>query len=124
MTSFRDAAMIERFVDTSGWAEWADRSAFPCPGRTLFEEVWNKRGRLITTGFVLLELTALLTRPLRMPKMQQIRLLDALRPIPRSRSYQLICPWKPQPGSSGNPAPTRNGAWWIAPASSSCNNGG
>lgn len=125
MTSFRDAAMIERFVDTSGWAEWADQTLlFHARAATLFEEVWNKRGRLITTGFVLLELTALLTRPLRMPKMQQIRLLDALHTIPRSRSYQLICPWKPQPGSSGNPAPTRNGAWWIAPASLSCNNAG
>lgn len=53
------------------------------PGPQLsFEEVWNKKGRLITTGLVLLELTALLTRPLRMPKMQQIRLLDALRADP------------------------------------------
>ena len=61
--------MIERFVDTSGWAEWADQTLlFHARAATLFEEVWNKRGRLITTGFVLLELTALLTRPLRMPK--------------------------------------------------------
>ena len=55
MTSFRDAAMIERFVDTSGWAEWADQTLlFHARAATLFEEVWNKRGRLITTGFVLL----------------------------------------------------------------------
>lgn len=88
MTSFRDAAMIERFVDTSGWAEWADQTLlFHARAATLFEEVWNKRGRLITTGFVLLELTALLTRPLRMPKMQQIRLLDALRADP---SVQIV----------------------------------
>ena len=54
MTSFRDAAMIERFVDTSGWAEWADQTLlFHARAATLFEEVWNKRGRLITTGFVL-----------------------------------------------------------------------
>ena len=75
--------MIERFVDTSGWAEWADQTLlFHTRAATLFEEVWNKRGRLITTGLVLLELTALLTRPLHMPKMQQIRLLDALRADP------------------------------------------
>jgi len=83
MMSFRDTAMIERFVDTPAWAEWTNQTLlFHAQAATLFEEVWNKRGRLITTGLVLLELTALLTRPLRMPKMQQIRLLDALRADP------------------------------------------
>jgi uncharacterized protein len=41
--------------------------------------VRTQNGHLVTTGFVLAELTALLTRPLRMPKVQQIQLLDALR---------------------------------------------
>jgi uncharacterized protein len=83
MRSFRDTAMIERFVDTSGWAEWANQTLLShTQAATLFEKVWNKRGRLIITGLVLLELTALLTRPLRMPKMQQIQLQDALRADP------------------------------------------
>ncbi|GEM_PF-2185490 len=51
MTSFRDAAMIERFVDTSGWAEWADQTLlFHAQAATLFEEVWNKRGPLSRLG--------------------------------------------------------------------------
>ena len=38
MTSFRDAAMIERFVDTSGWAEWVDQTLlFHARAATLFE---------------------------------------------------------------------------------------
>ncbi len=104
--------MIERFVDTSGWAEWADHTLlFHAKAVSLFEEVWNKKGRLITTGFVLLELTALLTRPLRMPKPQQIQLLDTIRadssveivPIDmflESAAWQL---WKSRPDKEWSP---------------------
>ncbi len=72
--------MIERFVDTSGWAEWADQTLqFHAQAVQRFAEVWNQGGRLITTDLVLIELAALLTRPLRMPKPDQIRLLDAIQ---------------------------------------------
>jgi len=75
--------MIERFVDTSGWAEWADRT-LPCHAEALarFDEVWDLGGRLISTSYVLLELTALLTSPLRMPRGQQIALFQDLRNDP------------------------------------------
>jgi predicted nucleic acid-binding protein len=72
--------MIERFVDTSGWAEWADQSlAFHSQAVGLFNEVWGRGGRLVTTDFVLAELTALLNSPIRMPKPKQIELLDAIQ---------------------------------------------
>jgi predicted nucleic acid-binding protein len=72
--------MLERFVDTSAWAAWADRSeAHHRRAITLFEEVWDQGGRLVTTNFVLIELVALLNRPLRVPRTQQIQLLDDLR---------------------------------------------
>ena len=75
--------MLERFVDTSGWAELADRTlAYHARAATLVAEVWKARGRLVTTGFVLAELTALLTRPLRMPKALQIHFLAKLRADP------------------------------------------
>jgi predicted nucleic acid-binding protein len=71
--------MIERFVDTSGWAEWADQTLrYHVQAVHLVEEVWNQGGRLVTTDLVLAELTALLTRPLRMPKPKQIQLLDGI----------------------------------------------
>jgi len=47
-----------------------------------FDEVWNQGGRLITTNLVLIELTALLTSPLRMPKSQQIQLIADLQADP------------------------------------------
>lgn len=75
--------MADRFVDTSGWAEWADRSLlFHSQAVACFDEVWNQNRRFITTSYVLTELSALLTRPLKMPKSQQIQLLDDLRADP------------------------------------------
>lgn len=72
--------MIERFVDTSGWAEFADQTLlFHSQAKTLFEEVWQNRGHLVTTNLVLVELTALLKSPLRWPKPQQIQFLDDIR---------------------------------------------
>jgi predicted nucleic acid-binding protein len=72
--------MIERFVDTSGWAELVDRTLmFHALAVEKFDQAWNQGGRLITTNLVLIELTALLTSPLRMPKSQQIRLIADLR---------------------------------------------
>ncbi len=75
--------MIERFVDTSGWAELADRTLlFHDSAVAAFDEVWNQGGRLITTNWVIVELTALLTSPLRMPKSQQLQLVGDLRADP------------------------------------------
>ena len=75
--------MIERFVDTSGWAELADRTLlFHDSAVAAFDEVWNQGGRLITTNWVIIELTALLTSPLRMPKSQQIQFVGDLRADP------------------------------------------
>jgi predicted nucleic acid-binding protein len=75
--------MIERFVDTSGWAELVDRTLlFHSLAVVAFDEVWNQGGHLITTNLVLIELTALLTSPLRMPKAQQIQLIGDLQSDP------------------------------------------
>ena len=75
--------MIDRFVDTSGWAEWADRSLiFHAQAVACFDEVWKQNRRFVTTSYVLTELSALLTRPLKMPKSQQIQLMDDLRADP------------------------------------------
>jgi predicted nucleic acid-binding protein len=75
--------MLERFVDTSGWATWADRNQlFHVQAVAAFEEVWKQSGRLVTTSAVLAELTALLTRPMRISKPQQISLLRDIRNEP------------------------------------------
>lgn len=71
--------MPNRFVDTSGWAAWADRAErFHSAAKAALDEVWDQGGKLITTTYVLAELSGLLTR-LRIPKPQQIALLDGIR---------------------------------------------
>src|ERR1700682_1045967 len=75
--------MLERFVDTSGWATWADsHEQFHSLAVTAVDEVWNQGGRLVTNNWVLAELTALLTRPMRISKPRQIQLLSDIRQDP------------------------------------------
>ena len=70
--------MLERFADTAGWAAWADsREQFHAQACLAFDEVWDQGGQLVTTNYVLAELTALLTR-LRFGKTKQIQLFDDL----------------------------------------------
>jgi predicted nucleic acid-binding protein len=72
--------MLKRFVDTSGWAAWADRrEQFHASAVAAFEEVWQQGGQVTTTNWVLAELTALLTSPLRVSKPMQIQLLQDIR---------------------------------------------
>jgi predicted nucleic acid-binding protein len=72
--------MTKRFVDTSGWAAWLDSTDhLHQRAAGLFEQTWRGGGRLLTTNWVLVELTALLTRPIRLAKPQQMRFFDELR---------------------------------------------
>src|SRR5438105_3746254 len=75
--------MIERFVDTSGWGSWADsHQLFHSAALACVNEVWQHGGRLVTSNWVLVELTSLLTRPLRVAKAQQVQLLADIRGDP------------------------------------------
>ncbi|HUE73448.1 MAG TPA: PIN domain-containing protein [Pirellulaceae bacterium] len=69
-------------MDTSGWAAWADQAEqYHAPAQTRIDEVLNQGGQLITTSYVLLELSALLTR-MRFDKGRQIRFLTDLKADP------------------------------------------
>jgi len=82
-TSFAVNRMIDRFVDTSGWAAWADRhEQFHAQATQAVDDTWRQGGRVVTTNWVLVELSALLTRPLRLPKPRQIQLLRDIRSDP------------------------------------------
>ncbi len=68
------------FADTSGWASLVDRGqSFHALTSTLVQQACDKGATLITTNYVLAELTALLTSPLRMPKQEQIQYLADIR---------------------------------------------
>ena len=75
--------MGDLFVDTSGWACWAvARQVFHARAVTTLNDCWSGGGRVVTTPYVLAELTALLTSPLRVPKPQQIHFLHLIRTDP------------------------------------------
>lgn len=70
----------EVFADTSGWASAFVRIE---PYYTLaadFLRQWQADGtRVVTTNYVINEVSALLTRPLCVPRPQQIAILDSIR---------------------------------------------
>ncbi len=75
--------MNDVFADTSGGASWLNRAE---PFHTLaigFVSQTRSAGRrLITSNYVLAELVALLTSPLRISRPQQIQFLAAIRSAP------------------------------------------
>ena len=74
--------MLDRFADTSGWAAWADdQESYHEVAVAAFAEVWDAGARLVTTNFVLAELTALFNR-LRFDKARQIQFFDDLQADP------------------------------------------
>ncbi len=68
------------FVDTSGWASVLDRRQARHEAASAILKAAHGEGRIVvTTGFVLAELTALLTSPLRVPRPRQIAFLRDIR---------------------------------------------
>jgi predicted nucleic acid-binding protein len=72
--------MTEVFTDTGGWGAFFGRTeAFHALSRSFIGQ-WTATGvQVVTTNYVLAELSALLHRPLRMSRSQQIIMLDSIR---------------------------------------------
>jgi uncharacterized protein len=72
--------MNEVFIDTSGWGSFFVSSEPFHADAVAYVRRWRSDGtRLITTNYVLAELTALFTRPLRLPRPFLLRVADTLR---------------------------------------------
>ncbi len=77
-----------RFVDSSGWGAWLDpREAYHQRAVAAFDEVWLAGDLVVTTNWVLAELTALLISPLRFSRPRQIQLMNSIR---TSKSLRII----------------------------------
>ncbi|MCK5719231.1 MAG: type II toxin-antitoxin system VapC family toxin [Thiomargarita sp.] len=75
--------MNEIFADTSGWAEFFVKTEpFHVKAKYLMQECYTTKTQVITTNYVLLELVALLTSPLRIPRNQQIRVIKTIKTAP------------------------------------------
>jgi len=69
---------VDRFVDTSGWAEWADRTLrFHGQAVAALQDVVSQNSHAVTTNFVLIELPPLLTR-LRMHDLRNDAFLEVV----------------------------------------------
>jgi predicted nucleic acid-binding protein len=72
--------MNEVFADTSGWASFFIRTEPHFSTANEWMRAWRTGGvRVVTTNYVISELVALFTSPMRVPRSQQIRLIDSIR---------------------------------------------
>lgn len=72
--------MTNWFADTAGWANWLGRrEPFHDLALALVVRARREKRRLVTTNYVLAELTTVLTSPFRMSRPRQIQLLSDLR---------------------------------------------
>jgi len=72
--------MAEIFADTSGWANFFVRTEpFYAEARQRMQQWRADDFHLITTNYVLLELVALFVSPLRVPRREQIRIIETIK---------------------------------------------
>lgn len=75
--------MNEIFVDTSGWGCLFDSSQpFHMAAATLYRTARSQNRKMVTTNYVLTELVALLTSPIRVPRPTIIELIEGLQSSP------------------------------------------
>ncbi|MDM8557983.1 hypothetical protein [Candidatus Parabeggiatoa sp. HSG14] len=75
--------MSDIFADTSGWAELIDSTL---PSHSLAAKIYRQtrqpKNKIITTNYIITELVALLTNPLRIHRKKTIEFIDSLKASP------------------------------------------
>src|SRR5262245_12759281 len=75
--------MAKIFADTSGWANFFIRTEpFHAEAQQRMQQWRADASRLVTTNYVLIELNALFTSPLRVPRLQQIKIIETIKSVP------------------------------------------
>ncbi len=75
--------MAELFCDTSGWGHLVDQTqAYHTLATTLYRSARDDNRRVITTNYVISELVALFTSPLRIPRSITIAFIESLKSSP------------------------------------------
>ena len=75
--------MNEIYVDTSGWASLADVSEpFYQKARETYAAAMRNRRRFVTTNYVLAELVALMTSPMRFHRPRIIEFINGIKQSP------------------------------------------
>jgi predicted nucleic acid-binding protein len=72
--------VAEVFADTSGWAAaFVPTDSFHPKARTFIRGWQASKTRIVTTNYVLVELAALLTSPLRISHIRRVQIIDTIR---------------------------------------------
>lgn len=75
--------MPDLFVDTAGWGHLVDSTQKYHPlAATIYRSARQEGRKLITTNYVIIELVALLTSPLRIPRSSIIAFIEGLKTSP------------------------------------------
>jgi predicted nucleic acid-binding protein len=75
--------MADLFVDTSGWASLVDTTQpYHQAAARLYRQARQQKRKLVTTNYIITELVALLTSPLRVPRLTTISFIDGLKASP------------------------------------------
>lgn len=75
--------MASMFVDTSGWGNFVDETEpFHQRALDLYHEAKEQRRKLVTTNYVLAEVVALLSNPLRVSRKKIIAFISDLKVSP------------------------------------------
>ena len=68
------------FVDTSGWGNLVDTlQEFHAETKTIYLNAKQNGSRLVTTNYVITELVALLSSPLRIPRNKSIKFIESIK---------------------------------------------
>ena len=75
--------MSDLFVDTSGWANLIDVSQpFHSLSVKIYQNMRSQKHKIITTSYIITELIALLSSPLRIPRPKAIAFIQSLKTSP------------------------------------------
>ena len=68
------------FVDTAGWGNLVDTlQKFHAETKTVYLSAKQNGSRLVTTNYVIAELVALLSSPLRIPRTKSIKFIESIK---------------------------------------------
>ena len=75
--------MSDLFADTSGWASMVDRTQpFHSRANSLYRSARIQGRKIITTNYILAELVALLTSPMRIPRPSVVNYIEGVKASP------------------------------------------
>ncbi len=95
--------MPDLFADTSGWGHLVDPSqSFHNQAASQYRKARQQGRNVVTTNYILLELVALLTNPLRIPRPSVVAFIEGLKSSPHveivhvdaaldAEAWQLLC---------------------------------